>query len=71
MEMKDIIEALAYLDQNKPEAAANLIRVAYDKAPGDWELARLANMISPCGMIAEAREWLLRLKFDHFNPALA
>lgn len=41
--------------------AANHLRWEYDKDPQKFELGRIANMITPCGMISEAIDALQRL----------
>ena len=53
--------------------AADLLRCEYDKSPRTREhIARIANMISPCGMIAEAIDALQRIdggiEAYHANP---
>lgn len=64
-----VAEVLRHLDAGRPEAAANALRVEYDRQPGEWEIARLANMIAPCGMVAEARAILLQLKNQLLQPS--
>jgi len=60
----EVKDALAYLKASKPEAAANCLRVAFDLNPKRWELARIANMISPCGMVKEAQDALERTELQ-------
>ena len=67
LDARAVVFALNHLDAGRLEAAANVLRVEYDRSPGDWEVARLANMIHPCGMVAEARRELVRLKLQAGN----
>ena len=54
--------ALENLRRAQYAEAANLLRCEFDKSPRTREhLARIANMITPCGMIAEAIDALQRL----------
>ena len=54
--------ALEYLRRAQYAEAANLLRCEFDKSPRTREhLARIANMITPCGMIAEAIDALHRI----------
>ena len=55
-------DAINYLDAQLPVLAANLLRCEFDKDTAQWEIARLANMIHPCGMVMEARRELVRMK---------
>jgi len=61
LETNPIKAALAYMRAAKYQEAANMLRCEFDKAPHRYELGRIANMISPCGMIAEAIDALHRL----------
>lgn len=53
-------DAIDYLDARLPICAASLLRCEFDKDTSRWEIARLANMIHPCGMVLEARRELVR-----------
>ena len=56
-----IKDALAHLRAGKHQEAASLLQCEFDKNTNRLELARIANMISPCGMIAEAIVELTRM----------
>lgn len=59
----EIINAvMAHLAAGRISAAVALLRAELDRNPGDFELARLLNLITPCGMVAEAMDCLRRLK---------
>ena len=57
-------DAINYLDAELPVLAAHMLRCEFDKDTSRWEIARLANMIHPCGMLMEARRELVRLKAE-------
>ena len=61
LETNPINAALAYMRAAKYQEAANMLRCEFDKAPHRYELGRIANMISPCGMIPEAIDALHRI----------
>ena len=61
IETNPIKAALEYMRAAKYQEAANMLRCEFDKAPHRYELGRIANMISPCGMIAEAIDALHRI----------
>jgi len=61
LETNPIKAAIEYMRQSKYAEAANLLRCEFDKNPNRIELARVANMISPCGMISEAIDALRRM----------
>lgn len=62
-EINPIKAALLYMRTAKYQEAADLLRCEYDKSPRTREhLARIANMIVPCDMIAEAIDGLNRLE---------
>ena len=61
-ETNPIKAALQYMRTAKYKEAADLLRCEYDKSPRTrGHIARIANMIVPCGMIAEAIDALQRI----------
>jgi len=61
IETHPIKAALEYMRRAKYAEAAALLRCEFDKNPDRTDLARVANMISPCGMIFEAIDALQRM----------
>ena len=54
--------AIEHLRVAKFSEAHKVLATAYHQHPSNFELMRVANLISPCGMINQALDALLRIE---------